>query len=513
MRDTFKIPEAPMNATLLHRILLGAALVSFLVFAGPSLLSLWGRWIEADSYYIHGPFALLAFIWLCFKNLRGFEFVKTNWLLACVAPTLLTVATIYFQVQHIHFGEYLGLSLIFISGVASLWGKEGTMRLRWALWFLLLALPVPNFWLVHLSFFLRQTSVFFVVNILKLTPLLIQQDGNLIQFGSHWVRVADACSGLRTLITVITMCSALAYLEVSPKKRRVYFFLAVPTAIFGNVLRILLVCLGVGMGWGKLTLGILHEPIGWFSLALIIVLIFFVMGMVQDKKRYATPAIKLERFPCFPGFYPPLYLVVLFISSLLISQHEGHRYGRDSKMSAKITYPVGGASSMGSWQGKDLPLSETDYRILASRDLRYRSFSRPGLNQELYYFEMNSPLNQSATHPPEISLVSEGYETESSETVTLHGTQGDWSAHRTVYHGKNNGLLIYHWYSVNEFRTDGYLYQQLWSFFELMTGHPFHASMRRISFTLPQGEEAKGASALMSKLDREANEFARVIIQ
>jgi exosortase len=477
------------------------SLISFFTFSSPSILLLWQRWTEDESYYVHGPVAMLGFVWLASKELRLIFF--RQWALTLskyIAIIFFLIATIYFQIQRLHLGEYLGLTAILAIWIWGVWGWETLKRLRWAFWFLLLSIPIPSFCLVHISFFLRQLSVSIVVAILKMLPMSVEQDGNLINFGAHWVRVADACSGLRTLITVIAACSLLAYFEQDFKKRLMFFLLAFPMAIFSNVLRILIVCLGIGLGQGELFLGTLHEIIGWFSLALVWILSSFLVGKIPEQndsnKKVDCLVSQLE-----PGLSKRMrdsvLMSILFLGSFgFVSQSRVEAslnvestvedFARVPSQTSLL--PVGSISHLGPWQGEELEISEVEYRILGSRNLRYREFERVGFESKLYFFELNSALNQSVTHPPEISLVSEGYETQVTESVLLHGQKKSWQGRRTVYTGVNNGLLVYHWYIINEYATDSYLDSQFRSLLALLGGKTIQTAMKRVSIELPQEE-------------------------
>lgn len=439
--------------------------------------------METDSYYAHGPIAALAFILLCFVNLRSIKKQPSKPAIPVMLLCLFVLATFYFQVQRIHFGEYLGLSAIAACGIALFWGVESLQRLRWAFWFLFLALPVPSFWLVHLSFYLRQVAVVLVVAVMKLTPLVIRQDGNVIQYGSHWVRVADACSGLRTLITVVAMCSGLAFFESSARKRVLYFSLAVPIAILGNTLRILLMALGMGAGYEKQTLGSWHEAIGWLALALVIGAIFFIVGKIPEEKMKHQDErdVVIVPMPRPVPRWAPLFLIFIFASAAGLKLSES----KAATVDAVTTHLEGERSFISHWIGTDLGQPEEVYRILGTNDLRYRAFRRARSKMKLYYFEMNSPVNQSATHPPEISLISEGYEVAESKPILF----GKWQARRSLFKGKRNDLLVVHWFAVNGYRTDSYLAHQARSLFELLRGRQLHSSMRKVSIEIPHSEK------------------------
>ena len=68
---------------------------------------------------------------------------------------------------------------------------------------------------------------------------------------------------------------------------------------------------------------------------------------------------------------------------------------------AKLPYRIG------NWVGKDLEVTEKEYRILETRNLVFREYSNPS-GDKLFLFLIYSETNRSVFHPPEVCLIGSG---------------------------------------------------------------------------------------------------------
>ena len=107
----------------------------------------------------------------------------------------------------------------------------------------------------------------------------VLREGNIIELANQKLSVVEACSGLRSLVTLSFFTAAYAYLMENRNWVRVLLLItAVPSAIFINAMRITLTgILGrINPAWTK---GTVHDITGWvcFAIGFVIVLLVHLM--------------------------------------------------------------------------------------------------------------------------------------------------------------------------------------------------------------------------------------------
>ncbi len=118
------------------------------------------------------------------------------------------------------------------------------MRIAWfPIVFLLCALPWPGLVYSKIAQPLQHLAAQVAVRVLTLTGVDAAVSGTkILMEGTNGVRtlnVAEACAGLRSLMTFISVAAAVAFLTARPLWQRLFLVAsAVPIAIFCNVMRV-----------------------------------------------------------------------------------------------------------------------------------------------------------------------------------------------------------------------------------------------------------------------------------
>lgn len=136
-----------------------------------------------------------------------------------------------------------GLALVgALSG--AVWALRGTAWLRalaFPLAFLLFMVPVPPTWLapVVVQLLLFVTSA--ATRVLHAFGIPVLREGNVILLPSgESLFVAEACSGLTSLVTLLPIAVLIAWLApIAPRWKFALALLAVPIAMFANLLRVI----------------------------------------------------------------------------------------------------------------------------------------------------------------------------------------------------------------------------------------------------------------------------------
>lgn len=133
-------------------------------------------------------------------------------------------------------------SLIFVlAGIVLYWfGWQVLKVLALPIGFLFFMVPLP--YIVYdaaafpLKLFITRVSVF----VLKSIGVIVWREGNIIMFPQTVLEVADACSGLRSLMSLLALSVAFAFFSQENNLKRILLvFSAIPIAIITNMLRVI----------------------------------------------------------------------------------------------------------------------------------------------------------------------------------------------------------------------------------------------------------------------------------
>jgi exosortase len=215
----------------------------------PPLGSLTYAWVhEAD--WSHGPLIPVFSVYLVYLNwdrLRRTP-IRQTWI---GLPAILLGIAVYLHALSGGLFAYarpaalmltlLGV-LVFLFGVRSLY----YLWLPWA--FLFFAIPLPSRMYFAMTDPLRRMAAHVVSAVLSLVPgLTIERLGSnleyLYQGQSGVIGVADACSGMRSTVTLCALGVAVACMSDRPVWHRIVLVLmCVPIATFCNFIRVTVTC-------------------------------------------------------------------------------------------------------------------------------------------------------------------------------------------------------------------------------------------------------------------------------
>lgn len=166
--------------------------------------------------------------------------------------------------------------LVLIAGIVLfLAGRKMLRAVLFPLGFLVLMIPIPVIIYNQITFPLQLLASRFATFWLQLVNVPVLREGNLIILPNYTLEVVDACSGIRSLMTLITLAIAYGYLAEDRRwTRYVLALLMIPIAIVSNAIRI--------MGAGLLTYhfghemaqGFFHEFSGWVIFVAALILMF-----------------------------------------------------------------------------------------------------------------------------------------------------------------------------------------------------------------------------------------------
>lgn len=282
--------SSPYQALALASVGLG-----FIALFSPGLAALWTRW-GSDPEMSHGYLVPLVSGLLIYQRRNVPEPVTHPHREG--ATVVLLAALIFLLSGRITVTPFLEASAVLLGLLGTLWFLWGLGFLRkhaFALFFLLFAIPPPNPILDPLRLFLRRIATLAASGVLVKLGIPALPEGNTLSLGDGTLGVADACSGVRSLVAITAAAAFFAYLvRAGFWPATILVLTALPVTFAVNVLRIVVVAFALVSLRIDLTEGTPHEVLGIavfaLSLGLLLLNWQFLSWLLRLKAREeATP--------------------------------------------------------------------------------------------------------------------------------------------------------------------------------------------------------------------------------
>jgi exosortase A len=258
-------------------VLLLAVLLALYWDTASSMAQIWWR----SETFAHGLLVVPIFIWLVWRKRAALAAMAPQpcaWGLAALAICLAGwLAADVAGVQVVR-------QLSFIATIPALTIAVLGWRLAWSiaypLAFLFLGVPLGE----GLMLPLMNYTADFTVGALQLMDFPVYREGTFFELPSGSWSVIEACSGLRYLISSVTVGALFAYVSYRSIWRRAAFIAAsIVVPIIANGFRALMIVLIAHYSDMKLATGVDHIMYGWVFFGIIMLLLFWVGSFWQER--------------------------------------------------------------------------------------------------------------------------------------------------------------------------------------------------------------------------------------
>jgi len=246
-----------------------AALIAVL-YAG-QMTGLASEWASSPDASYGAALACVA-VAVAWKRRRAFVLAVDNAAPPLAGAVVLVAGVLCYLAGSLGADLFLTRSslILVLAGVTWFLAGGPAVRVMAApLLFLLLAIPLPALLVNAVTLPLQLVASRIAESTLALGGIPVYRDGNVLQLPSTLLQVADACSGLRSLISLAALAILLAWATPTSLVRRGAIIAAsVPIAIAMNGLRI--AATGVACEtWGReIASGGWHTFTGWVTFAI-----------------------------------------------------------------------------------------------------------------------------------------------------------------------------------------------------------------------------------------------------
>lgn len=283
-------PPGPVPARLMPLPLWQTGILAGLILLlyGPTLVRLVTQWWQ-DPNFSHGFFVPLFSVFVVCRNRArlGRMLPRPSWtglLLLALAMLVLIIGQMGAELFLARFSLLLVLagSIVLFLG----WNFFRALLFPWA--FLILMIPIPAILYNQITFPLQILASKVAAVVLALLGVPVLREGNVITLPSMTLEVAEACSGIRSLMSLITL--AIVYGFIVEKQiwvRWVLVLASVPIAVLANSIRIIGTGLLVQYWNTGAADGFFHSSWGWLvfvvSLLMLYVLHRFIRAVWREK--------------------------------------------------------------------------------------------------------------------------------------------------------------------------------------------------------------------------------------
>jgi exosortase D (VPLPA-CTERM-specific) len=468
---------------------------------GPTLYHLVLQWAAPDSDFSHGFFVPLFSAFVIWQERGRLSEIapKPSWsglALLVLALSVLVVGEL---------GAELFLArisiLLLIAAVVVLfrgWSFFRAILFPWA--FLLLMIPIPKIVFNQITFPLQLLASRVAADVLPLMGVPVFREGNLITLASMTLNVAEACSGIRSLISLA--CLAIIYGYLMERRNAVRWVLALvslPIAIAANSTRIIGTGLMVQYWDPDKAEGFFHFFEGWLVFVVSLLLLYSVHVLIrvlwpdrglesEDTHRSAGWSEHDYTAP-LPRF---VFATLLVASTILFLKVYG---GTEVIVQGKPleSFP----KQMASWNGDDLSIDQETRDVLGpgeflSRDYALEPEEDQSVNLFIAYFPSQSTGD--TIHSPKNCLPGAGWLPVDSSRVTLSLPGHDpFPANRVVSAKGELREIVLYWYWAHDRGVASEYWARYYLVKDSIRLHRSDGALVRIMSPIYSGETADAA--------------------
>ncbi len=445
-------------------------------FLYATVLAKLGRDWWSDENYSHGllvPFVIAVIVWKEWDGLKQIEksaSARLGGFIVIIAILMLLAGTLGAEL----FTQRISMVLMIAGIVVYLFGTRILNLLAVPFALLLLAIPIPQIIFNRIAFPLQIWASQMAVWGIRLFEVPTVRNGNVIDILPRGatqtisLEVVEACSGIRSLMTLVTLALILAYftrrddeprfanLSTADLSRAIVLMIAaVPIAVLTNAARVTVTGVGTYYYGMRATDSTWHDLSGWIVYVVAFSLLAgtnFVLTRFQPKeaKTQSETSIRettVSRNPqsIFRNLAILPLIVALLVSGIFINWFAGRSEAQiERKQLTELS------TTLGDWRqkGGDIKFDLSIESVLRTTDYTMREYTLPdGRIANLYVGYYASQRTGATYHSPQNCLPGAGWVMRDPQYIDITTADGrTFKANRYIIeNGVYREVMIY-WY-------------------------------------------------------------------
>ena len=306
-------PPLSRQATALLAL---ALLAPFLLYLGTvrSIVSVW----NSSETFAHGYVILPISLWLIWRRRENFSLYPPQpWPPALALLAVLGAGWLAAQLGEVQVVSQYTFVAMFPVAALALFGPRLAGSLTFPLLFLLFAVPFGEIFVAPLIQFTADFTVWAV----RATGIPVLRSGTRFELPTGNWSVVEACSGVRYLISSVTLGCLYAYLTYRSTGRRLLFVgLSVIVPVIANGLRAYMIVMIGHLSGMELATGVDHIIYGWLFFGLVMFVMFWIGSFWRedDEPAAARASAAAAARTATPATATPRRLPVMVAGVLLV---------------------------------------------------------------------------------------------------------------------------------------------------------------------------------------------------
>ena len=282
---------SPVHATSSRAVLALPALAGGWLFA-PVIAKLVHDW-ATDENYSHGFLIVPLAIYFAWERRDQLAATQTRPLSIGLFLVIAGLATLVAGILGAElFLSRVAMLIVLAGATLFLFGRQHLKVLAFPLAFLLLMIPVPTIVFNQIAFPLQLFASRFGTAALEIFGVPVLREGNVIVLANTSLEVAEACSGIRSLVSLLTLAIVYGYfIDRRPWVRVLIALATIPIAVMANGLRVAGTGIAANYYGPEAAQGFFHTFSGWlvfvFAFGMLFALVTALKQLTPDPAAHA----------------------------------------------------------------------------------------------------------------------------------------------------------------------------------------------------------------------------------